>query len=241
MRKHSNSFTPVVIGCVFLLAWAFRSIYEDALKAWVFKKLTDAFGPRAAELMSGFVELTPAVGLAIGVIWFVYWYVRRELEARNLEFVRNLEPPVGDFGHYRASLKVRNTSPTAKMSNCRCEIIELMNSEGEVIYEHIGLRTKNQESKETQGRFNLDQDSDKEIPIFDIDQSADPGVTVINADGWDIALEHGVYIAKVRGYGDSGKPDEITVRIDSRNCEFEIIPSRAARTYAPMRQIKISS
>jgi hypothetical protein len=98
----------------------------------------------------------------------------------------------------------------------------------EVIYDHIGLRTKNQESKGTQGRFNLDQDAEKEIPIFDIDQSTDPGVTVINADGWQIDLQHGVYTARRRGYGDSGKPDQITVRIDSRDCQYEIVPDGLA-------------
>ena len=55
MRKHSDPFTVVVVGCVFLLATAFRSIYEDALKAWVLKKLTDTFGAGAAGLMSGFI------------------------------------------------------------------------------------------------------------------------------------------------------------------------------------------
>ncbi len=227
MRRYSDNFPLVLIGGAFGLAWIGKSAYEDAVKAWVLGRLSQwGHGPEAATVMNGFVEIAPAFGGAFAIVWFLGWYVRREFERTNLAFNRKLLRPIGEYGFYRAYLSVTNTSPTEKLRDCRCEIVELRNEYGELIETHIGLRTKNQENKDQQGRFNLDQGADKEIPLFDINQSEDVDVlSVINAEGRVIMLAHGIYTAKVRGYGDRGEADEIAVRLNTSNCDFDILPT----------------
>jgi|GEM_PF-6559754 len=238
MRKHSDAFPLVLLGAVLVLAALFKSIYEDALKGWANKHLEAWFGPGAGtELMARFVEIAPALGLATAVVWLLNRYIHREYSTRQLAFVRDLEPPDGDIGYYTAFVSVENTSPTIKLHDCRCEIIELRSGDGALIEKNIALRTRGQRNKEVQGRFNLDQGATKDLPIFEIDQSRDDGVTVVNANDWDITLEHGVYTASLRGYGDSGEADEITILLDSRDCDFRVVERRPTRPNAALRRI----
>lgn len=224
MRRHSDLFPFVLTAATVALFAIFKSIYEDAAKAWVLVKLAErGYGAEAASVMSGFVEITPALGLSLLIVWLLHRYIQHQFEKRNIELVRELEVPEGDFGHYTAYVRVRNTSRTEKLGNCRCEILELRDSDGFLIQRNIGLRTRGQENKEDQGRFNLDQDSIKDIPLFEIDQSRDEGLSIVNANKWDLSLEHGTYTVRIMSYGDSGIPDEMTVKINSRNCEFIIL------------------
>src|SRR4051794_20066207 len=122
-RNHSESFPLWIIGAVFALTWAFKSIYEDALKAVALKYLNQWFGTGpVADLMSNILEIVPAVGLAIAIVWLLYRYVERQFARRSLAFVRRVQSPEGDFGHYTAFVTVENTSRTDKLENCRCEI-----------------------------------------------------------------------------------------------------------------------
>ncbi|WLA65663.1 hypothetical protein [Bradyrhizobium diazoefficiens] len=229
MRRHSDIFPLVLFGGLMSLAGLGKSIYEDAAKAWMLNRISQwGYGTEAATLMSGFIELVPAFAVAAAIIAFLYWYIRKEFEAAYLVFDRKLRRPVGDFGFYHAYLVVMNTSPTEKLLNCRCEIVELRDCEGELVDTHIGLRTKNQADKAIQGRFNLDQGAQKEIPLFDINQpSEDETLVVINADGRELKLPYGIYTAKIRAYGDRGIADELTVRLNTSNCEFIICPDAA--------------
>jgi hypothetical protein len=105
---------------------------------------------------------------------------------------------------------VRNTSLATKLRDCRCEIVEVLNDHGEVA-RNIGLRTRGQEYQEKQGRFNLDQNSEKEIALFEMHSLAEPepGFYIIAAERKNVKLDYGgIYTAIVRGYGDSGEPDE---------------------------------
>ncbi|MCA1549342.1 hypothetical protein I6F36_21155 [Bradyrhizobium sp. BRP19] len=204
------------------LAGLGKSVYEDAVKAWILSRLTQwGYGTEAATVMSGFIELAPAFGVAAAIIVVLYWYIKKEFEAAYLVFDRKLHRPAGEDGFYQACLVVRNTSPTEKLLNCRCEIVELRDHEGELVETHIGLRTKNQAGKAVQGRFNLDQGAEKEIPLFDINQSSDDETLgVINADGRELKLPYGIYTAKIRAYGDRGIADELTVSLNTSNCDF---------------------
>lgn len=226
MRRYSDIFPLVLFGALMALAGIGKSFYEDAAKAWVLGRLSQwGYGTEAATVTSGLIELTPTFGGAAAIIWLLHWYIRKELEAAHLAFDRKLRRPAGDFGFYTAYLIVTNTSPTEKLLNCRCEIIELRDDEDALIETHIGLRTKNQADKNTQGRFNLDQGAEKEIPLFDINQgSADETLGVINADGREFKFPYGIYTAKIRAYGDRGIADELTVRLNTNNCEFIIRP-----------------
>jgi hypothetical protein len=237
MRRHSDVFPIVLTGAVIALLASFKSIYEGAAKAWVLAKLAEhGYGPEAANVMSGFVEITPALGISIGIIWFLYWYIRREFEKKSIRFIRELDISEGEFGYYTAHVLVTNTSLTEKLKDCRCEILELRDGDGSLIQKNIGLRTRGQENKQVQGRFNLDQDSTKDIPIFEIDQSRnDNGLTIINANNWDINLEHGIYTARIRAYGDTGPADEVTIRLDSRDCSFTMLDKAAAASLANER------
>lgn len=238
MRRHSDAYPLVLLGAVFVLTWLFKSIFEDAFKAWTTRYIEVAFGPgAAAALMRGLVEIVPTLGLAIIVVWLLQRYIHLEYSARKLAFVRELQGPEGDFGHYTAFVTVENTSATTKLQNCRCEIVELRDELGALIEKNIGLRTRGQENKEVQGRFYLDQAATKEVPIFRIDQSRDDGLQVVNANDWDITLEHGIYSATIRGYGDTGEPDEMTIKLDSRNCEFRVVDKLTTRSDGPSRRV----
>jgi len=238
MRRHSDAYPLVLLGAVFVLTWLFKSIFEDAFKAWTTRYIEAAFGPgAAAALMGGFVEIVPTLGLAIIVVWLLQRYIHLEYSARKLAFVRELQGPEGDFGYYTAFVTVENTSATTKLQNCRCEIVELRDELGALIEKNIGLRTRGQENKEVQGRFYLDQAASKEVPIFRIDQSKEDGLQVVNANDWDITLEHGIYSATIRGYGDTGEPDEMTIKLDSRNCEFIVVDKLATRSEGPSRRV----
>lgn len=230
MRRHTDAFSLVIVLATLMLIGLFKSIYEDAAKAWVLAKLSQlGLAPEAATAMSGFIEISPALGAAVGIVWFLYRYIRHEFERKSITFVRELNIPEGDVGYYTAYVSVMNTSPTEKLKDCRCEITELRDDGGTLLGRNIGLRTRGQENKETQGRFNLDQGSTKDIPIFEINQSRDDdgALQIINANNWDISLEHGTYIASLRAYGDSGLADEITLRLNSNNCRFEIIDGKS--------------
>ncbi|MCK1453584.1 hypothetical protein IVB36_22590 [Bradyrhizobium sp. 35] len=243
MRRYSDIFPLVLFGGLMGLLGIGKSIYEDAAKAWVLGRFSQwGYGTEAANVMSGFVQLTPALGGAAVIIWFLHSYIRRQFESAHLAFDRKLQIPAGDYGHYQAYLVVVNTSPTEKLLNCRCEIVELRDDEGELIETHIGLRTKNQADKSTQGRFNLDQGAEKEVPLFDIDQSNDDGLGVINADGREITLPHGIYTAKIHGYGDRGIADELVVRLNTSNCEFIICPDTLrAGSKAPRSGVSVAA
>jgi hypothetical protein len=110
----------------------------------------------------------------------------------SLEFARAIRQE-GDSGHYSAYVTVRNTSLATKFTNCRCEIVELRDDHDEIIGRNIGLRTRGQQVQETGGRFNLDQNSEKDVPIFVIDQSQGDGLYLINAGSDDTKLYHGIY------------------------------------------------
>lgn len=217
--------------------WAIIVLFLFALIlaiAWpaVFQKFEIPIYQRA-----GFVI---AASFASFVFYFLYCAIQipAEREARhtqeisdlhtkvngNLKFIRTLESPEGDIGYYEASIFVKNTSRILKLVNCRCEIAELRNEDNELLGRNIGLRTKHQENKPIKGRFNLDQDSTKEIPLFSIDQ-ADDLIAVINSDEQEWEFPGTILVAHLRAYGDSGEPDEITVSIDASNCRFEIINS----------------
>jgi hypothetical protein len=157
---------------------------------------------------------------------------------KSLRFARDTKL-TGDEGFYRASLWVENTSKTEKLLNCRCEIIELADESGEILMQHIGLRTTNQANKENQGRFYLDQGAEKEIPLFDIDQSGmdeERAIAIINAEDEGYFLPAGVYTALVRAYGDRGEADEVRVRLTYWPAGMSILdaPHPAALAWAPL-------
>jgi hypothetical protein len=238
MRKHSDAFPLVLVGAVFVLQWLFKSIYEDTFKAWANKYIEAYFGPGAgADVMGRLVEIVPTFTLAMIIVWALDRYIHREYSARQLAFVRDLEQPEGAFGFYTVLVAVENTSPTIKLHDCRCEILELRDENNRLIEKNIALRTRGQQNKEVQGRFYLDQAASKELPLFEVDQSKEE-VTVVNANGWDLTLDHGIYTAVLRGYGDSGEPDEMTVQLNSENGEFKVIDQAAVhRSHKPVRRM----
>jgi hypothetical protein len=128
----------------------------------------------------------------------------------------------GDGGHYFAYATVKNTSMAAKLHNCYCEIVELRNDAGEVILRQFPLGPEGQEPTESGSRFSLDQGAKKDILLFEIDQLKG-NAFYIRAATEKINLGFGVYTARVHGYGDSGQPDEITVRVDCRALTFELV------------------
>jgi hypothetical protein len=140
----------------------------------------------------------------------------------SLRFARAIRQE-GDAGAYSAYATVQNTSLALKMTNCRCEIAELQDAHGQPIERNVGLRTRSQQEQESGGRFNLDQGSEKDIPVFELLQLQErpgPGLYIIGAGTNNIKLEFGVYTARVRAYGDSGQPDEITIKVDCRASPF---------------------
>jgi hypothetical protein len=223
MRLNSEKAPLVIVGLAAVLVHLFSSMYQDVLKSVVVGWISHWLGIPETEFMSRIIESASAFLLAAAVIWLIYRYLDRALRHTSLAFVRRAPEPVGDFGDYTAYVIVKNTSLTEKLHDCRCEIVELRNADGDVIETNVGLRTKGQETKEKQGRFNLDQDSTKNIPVFRLDQSDENGLSIVNANEWDLNYDHGIYTARIRGYGDRGEPDEITVRIDSRTGDFQII------------------
>lgn len=149
----------------------------------------------------------------------------KHFEHKRAEFIRDLALPRGDEGYYTAYVNVKNTNSTEKLKDVRCEIHKLISVDSGLIYNSIVLRTKDQDGMEVNGRFKIDQDSFKEIPVFYIDQSRDDdsGVRVISADKNDIHLPHGTYLATLRCFGDEGPPDEITVCINTNTCEYVLV------------------
>jgi hypothetical protein len=96
---------------------------------------------------------------------------------------------------------------------------ELREASWEIIQRNFGLRTKGQQEDELGGRFNLDQGSEKEILLFELDQ-LHTALYVISAEPKKLKLDFGTYTARIRGYGDSGQADEITMNVDSRATPF---------------------
>jgi hypothetical protein len=97
--------------------------------------------------------------------------------------------------------------------------MELRDASDDVVRRNIGLKPREQQAYERDGRFNLDQNSERDIRLFEYDPT-EFALYVITA-GENIKLEFGTYTARVRGCGDTGEPDEITVRADCR--AFELV------------------
>jgi hypothetical protein len=133
--------------------------------------------------------------------------------ARRLIFVRSVREDGGD-GHYFGNITVRNISDAKKMIRCRCEIAELRHMSGDLVERNIGLIAKGQQDE----RFELDQNSEKEIPVFEVDQ-VEHCVYALGSAG-KIRLHYDSYTARIRGYGDTGKADEITLQLDIRVAGF---------------------
>ena len=221
--KKNENFELFLLAGTTALVFLLKNIFDNLFYAWLVRLLERYFGVSESEFFAAATSVAfPVIG-AIAVVWILHRYITRQFERRNLEIVRTLEQPGGEDGHYRAFITVKNSSRYEKMLNCRCEIVELRDSAGEILLTHVGLRTANQENKELKGRFYLDQDATKDIPVFDIDQQYDEGLIVINADYDDLKFEHGVYYARIRAYGDKGPPDEVAVRVNTSNAEFDLV------------------
>jgi hypothetical protein len=66
-----------------VLALFFHSIYEDLLKAAILKRLSAFMGIEEAELVSRLTEMAVPIVGAVAVVWFLYWYLKRELGAQQ--------------------------------------------------------------------------------------------------------------------------------------------------------------
>lgn len=226
MQHFSDELPLVLVGSTAALAGVFKAIYEDLFKSWALKLLAElGLTPMDSTIVNGFMEIVPELLLATGVVYFLYRYLKRDFEHKRAEFIRDLALPRGDEGYYTAYVNVKNTNSTEKLKDVRCEIHKLISVDSGLIYNSIVLRTKDQDDMEVNGRFKIDQDSFKEIPVFYIDQSRDDdsGVRVISADKNDIHLPHNTYLATLRCFGDKGKPDEITVCINTNTCEYVLV------------------
>jgi hypothetical protein len=139
----------------------------------------------------------------------------------NLKFSRKVQKE-DEGGHYSVCVTVKNTSRSEKLQDCYCEIVELQNDAGDVIKRQFPLGPRIQERAKSGGRFGLDQGAAKDIPIFEIDQLRGNSFYIIRAGTEKVSLGFGVYTARVRGYGDSGQHDEITVHADFRTFAFTV-------------------
>jgi hypothetical protein len=70
---------------------------------------------------------------------------------------------------------------------------------------------------------------EEDIPLFMLAQLQEPALYVLSAGANNLKLHLGVYAARLRGYGDSGEADEITVTVmvDCRASPFASLPERA--------------
>jgi hypothetical protein len=71
------------------------------------------------------------------------------------------------------------------------------------------------------------EDIEEDIPLFTLAQLQEPALYVLSAGANNLKLHLGVYAARLRGYGDSGEADEITVMVDCRASPFASLPERA--------------
>jgi hypothetical protein len=85
---------------------------------------------------------------------------------------------------------------------------------GDLVERNIGLIAKGQQDE----RFELDQNSEKEIPVFEVDQVEH--CVYARGSAGKIRLHYDSYTARIRGYGDTGKADEITLQLDIRVAGF---------------------
>jgi hypothetical protein len=82
-RRISDLVPAIVGGCLVVLALLFHSIYEDLLKAAVFKRLSGFMGVQEAELVSRLTEMALPILGSVAVVWFLYGYLKRELSAQT--------------------------------------------------------------------------------------------------------------------------------------------------------------
>jgi|SRR5271166_3241161 len=172
----------------------------------------------AAEVLGGIV----IIRLVLGGYWVFDAEKKRSDGAEqkikgSLKFERAIRKE-GDGGHYTAYATVRNTSLAAKM-DCRCEIVELRDVTGGILRRNITLRSREQQPTQgSRGQFQLDQNAENDIPLFEIDQLDQAGFTLYVIGAFEkIGLEYGVYTARICAYGDRGKPDKITVQVNTRS------------------------
>jgi hypothetical protein len=147
-------------------------------------------------------------------IWLGYVIQAQPIQG-NLEFGHPIRQE-GEAGHYFGYLVVRNTSISEKMHNCRCEVTELAHSWGDTIKHNIGLTIRGQQDE----YFQLDQNAENEIPLFEIDQTGPEFWVYLLGATEKIKLRYDSYRARIRGYSDTGFAAEITVEFDPRRHGF---------------------
>jgi hypothetical protein len=141
------------------LFFLIKNIFDNLFYTWLQGIAEAHLGVQAAEVTTKFADISvPLIG-CIMVVWILNRRIRNELSPQ-IKFERHLESAAGDCGHYRAYLKVFNTSPYLKLENCRCEIVDLRGEEGRPIDTNIGLRTRHQEDKPT---ADADMELDDEV------------------------------------------------------------------------------
>src|SRR6202035_5505477 len=104
MRKHSDMFPLVLAGGGFAIYAILQSAYQNALQVWVVDWLKQhGYQEQLALVLSGLLPLVPNIGLAISVIWFIYWYVKKDFEKTEaIEQQSRESPPTHDVSLFDA-------------------------------------------------------------------------------------------------------------------------------------------
>jgi hypothetical protein len=104
MRKHSDMFPLVLAGGGFAIYAILQNAYQNALQAWVVDWLKQhGYQEQLALVVSSLLPLVPNIGLAIAVIWFIYWYVKKDFEKTEAIKQQSREsPPTHDVSLFDA-------------------------------------------------------------------------------------------------------------------------------------------
>ncbi|MBR0779142.1 hypothetical protein JQ625_30340 [Bradyrhizobium diazoefficiens] len=81
MARKSDNFPLVLGGGTLALALAFHTIWTIVFEDWVKHQLERLVGHTVAEMIEKFGDVGFSVIAAIAVVWFLYWYIKRALEA----------------------------------------------------------------------------------------------------------------------------------------------------------------
>jgi hypothetical protein len=83
MRKHSESFPFYVGGAAIAIYAVLQNAYQNAFQAWFLEELKErGYQDQLALFVTRLLPIVPNLGLAIAIVWLVYWYVKRDFEER---------------------------------------------------------------------------------------------------------------------------------------------------------------
>jgi hypothetical protein len=201
-QPRSDTFPLWLLAAILGLFTALHAIWSILFEEWIKLKLEHAVGLTVAEMIERFGAIGVPTLLAIGIVWLLYHYIKRQFENELAEIVRprikfgavkeHVEFPGSDRTLDQQHLEVRNEGK-GMLQNCLVTIDKVKWDDGSQIEPRVALATVARAREGKVGRFNLDAGSPKQLLLTsrDLSDPRNPGSHNLMGESYPIPLHRG--------------------------------------------------